>query len=266
MESIDSIWQVGILALLAGIMIGLLGYRLFGRSTREGDKVQAELDAARQEFEEYRVSVNEHFDKTSELVNDLTQNYVRVYQHLAEGATTLGDGRTFNNLLERQPGKVSLTVDGGARPSETDFDDSVVEAAAPADVPPQPAAAATGARPEESAAAGSEEPVSASTAAEAAAEDKQPAGDAGQQDKTTETESAAAASGAEQVATADASAATAAGAAAETPAEETDKQTGSAEPELNVDALDETADKKSADAAGVLPEGESKAETSRTVH
>ncbi len=270
MESIDSIWQVGILALLAGIMIGLLGYRLFGRSTREGDKVQAELDAARQEFEEYRVSVNEHFDKTSELVNDLTQNYVRVYQHLAEGATTLGDGRTFNNLLERQPGKVSLTVDGGARPSETDFDDSVVEAAAPADVPPQPAAAATGARPEESAAesaaAGSEEPVSASTAAEAAAEDKQPAGDAGQQDKTTETESAAAASGAEQVATADASAATAAGAAAETPAEETDKQTGSAEPELNVDALDETADKKSADAAGVLPEGESKPETSRTVH
>ena len=228
MESIDSIWQVGILALLAGIMIGLLGYRLFGRSTRESDKVQGELDATREELTSYRASVNEHFDKTSELVNDLTQNYVRVYQHLAEGATTLGDGRTFNNLIERHPGKVSLTVDGEARPSATDYDASVVESAAPADVPP----AATAAAP-------AEEPAAEAATAEA------PTGDA---------------SPAEPVSSAD-TAADSTGAAAD----ETGKKT---EPAVAADALDETTREKSAeaaaDAASVMPKGDDK--TSRTVH
>ncbi len=115
MDNVNSVWQVAIIALVAGVMIGILAYRLFGRSTREGDKIQAELDETRDELDQYKASVNEHFNKTSELVNDLTQNYVRVYQHLAEGAHLLGDAEKFDNLLQHHPGKVSLTVDGEAR-------------------------------------------------------------------------------------------------------------------------------------------------------
>jgi uncharacterized membrane-anchored protein YhcB (DUF1043 family) len=110
-ENIESIWQLGLLALAAGALIGALGYRLFAPSLTRADKLRSELEAARQELIDYKASVNSHFDKTSELVNDLTQNYVKVYQHLAEGAQTLGGSRQLNNLLEQQQGKVLLTVD-----------------------------------------------------------------------------------------------------------------------------------------------------------
>lgn len=111
MENIESIWQLGLLALAAGALIGALGYRLFAPALTRADKLRSELEAARQELIDYKASVNSHFDKTSELVNDLTQNYVKVYQHLAEGAQTLGGSRQLNNLLEQQQGKVLLTVD-----------------------------------------------------------------------------------------------------------------------------------------------------------
>ena len=34
-----------------------------------------------------------------------------MYQHLAEGAQTLGDSKTFTNLLEQHQGKLSISVD-----------------------------------------------------------------------------------------------------------------------------------------------------------
>jgi len=107
----QSIWQVALIALAAGGLIGALAYRLLAPSLTRAGQVRAELEAARQELIDYKASVNSHFDKTSELVSDLTQNYVKVYQHLAEGAQTLGGSRQLNNLLEQQQGKVLLTVD-----------------------------------------------------------------------------------------------------------------------------------------------------------
>ncbi len=124
MEYLDSVWQIGIIALVAGVMIGALAYRLLAPSIKQADQVKTELDAARDELDSYKASVGQHFNKTSELVNDLTQNYVKVYQHLAEGAQTLGDSKTFNNLLEQQPGRVSIAVDDAA---DTAADDLVAE-------------------------------------------------------------------------------------------------------------------------------------------
>ncbi|MCP4388525.1 MAG: YhcB family protein, partial [Gammaproteobacteria bacterium] len=112
-------------------LIGALAYRLLAPSVKQAVKDKAELDSAREELTSYKVSVNEHFNKTSELVNDLTQNYVKVYQHLAEGAHTLGDSKTFNNLLEQHPGKVSLTVAGDSPAPDPVVEDTIVEAAAP---------------------------------------------------------------------------------------------------------------------------------------
>lgn len=111
MENLESVWQVGLLALLAGAMIGALAYRLFAPSLSKADKVRSELETARQELIDYKASVNSHFDKTSELVNDLTQNYVKVYRHLAEGAQALGGSRELNRLLDQKQGKVLLAVD-----------------------------------------------------------------------------------------------------------------------------------------------------------
>jgi uncharacterized membrane-anchored protein YhcB (DUF1043 family) len=128
-EYLDSVWQIGIIALVAGVMIGALAYRLLAPSIKQADQIKSELDTARDELDSYKASVGQHFNKTSELVNDLTQNYVKVYhyQHLAEGAQTLGDSKTFNNLLEQQPGRVSIAVDDSADTADTAADDLVAE-------------------------------------------------------------------------------------------------------------------------------------------
>jgi len=128
-EFINSVWQLGIIALVAGTMIGILAYRLLAPSIKAADKIKGELDTARKELGEYKASVNQHFDKTSELVNDMTQKYIKVYQHLAEGAQTLGDGRTFTNLLEQHQGKVSIAVDDETGAAGKIAEDSIVDAA-----------------------------------------------------------------------------------------------------------------------------------------
>ena len=111
MEYVNSVWQISIISLVAGAMIGALAYRLFAPSVQQAGKIKTELDVAREELDSYKTSVNQHFDKTSELVSDLTQNYVKVYQHLAKGAQTLGDNKAFANLLEQHQGRVSIAVD-----------------------------------------------------------------------------------------------------------------------------------------------------------
>jgi len=130
-EYLDSVWQIGIIALVAGALIGALAYRMLAPSVKEAGKVKTELDDAKEELNGYRASVNQHFGKTAKLVNELTQNYVRVYQHLADGAQTLGDSRTFNNLLEQHQGRVSIAVDEEAVTSGKPADSPVVEQAAP---------------------------------------------------------------------------------------------------------------------------------------
>ena len=131
MEDPTSVWQIGIIALLAGAMIGVLAYRLLSPSVKQADQIKSERDSARKELDDYKASVNQHFDKTSELVNDLTQNYVKVYQHLAEGAQSLGESKNFNNLLEQRPGKLSIALAEQKAKAADPVDDASVDAAAP---------------------------------------------------------------------------------------------------------------------------------------
>jgi len=129
-DYVNSVWQISTIALIAGAMIGALAYRLLAPSVKKADKTKSELNMAREELSSYKASVDSHFDKTSELVNDLTQNYVKVYRHLAEGAQTLGDSRTLTNLLEQHQGKVLISVDDETNSRDTiagdEFEDSVV--------------------------------------------------------------------------------------------------------------------------------------------
>ena len=127
MEYVYSVWQISIISLVAGTMIGALAYRLFAPSVQRAGKIETELNVAREELNSYKSSVNQHFNQTSELVNDLTQNYVKVYQHLAEGAQTLGDSKTFANLLEQHQGRVSIAVDDETNVMDEIADDLIVD-------------------------------------------------------------------------------------------------------------------------------------------
>ena len=111
MESIDPVLLVGVVALICGVLIGMLISRISSPSSGDVDALKAELERERTEMARYRASVDEHFNKTSDLVNDLTQDYVKVYRHLAEGAQTLSGVSEFNKVLEQPQGRVLISVD-----------------------------------------------------------------------------------------------------------------------------------------------------------
>ncbi len=139
MEYATPVWQIGIIALVCGVLIGALAYRLLAPSVKQADKIKSELESSKEEMASFKASVNQHFDKTSELVNDLTQNYVKVYQYLAEGAQTLGDNRNFTNLLEKHEGRVSIAVDGDDSAADASVASPLVEAAESGTSPAGPA-------------------------------------------------------------------------------------------------------------------------------
>ena len=122
MESIDPVWLFGSIALVAGVLLGALLCRRFTPTIMEVDELRVKLERSRIEMERYRDSVNDHFGKTSDLVKELTEDYVKVYRHLSVGAQTLSDAPEFSHVLEQQKGKVLISTDDAV--SSPDIEDS----------------------------------------------------------------------------------------------------------------------------------------------
>lgn len=89
LEGVSSIWVVGILCFALGLVFGcIVAYLIISRYSRNY-KLQEELDLLKDNFSAYRDQVSQHFMRTSGLVQEMTQSYRAVYEHLASGAQTL---------------------------------------------------------------------------------------------------------------------------------------------------------------------------------
>lgn len=143
MAPIEPVWLFGVIALVCGVFLGMLINRKMNPSANDNNQLKADLDAARTEMERYKASVNSHFNKTSDLVNELTQDYVKVYRHLAEGAQTLSDTREFTQVLDQPQGQVLITVEdeSSAEAVDAPVDEQhkpVMSAEAESNASPQP--------------------------------------------------------------------------------------------------------------------------------
>ncbi|MEH6576383.1 MAG: DUF1043 family protein [Amphritea sp.] len=84
----NSVWIIGIITLAVGTLIGYL----LGRSGDSSNKQQQlidQLNDSQRELGEYKEQVNSHFEQTASLVNNLTESYKAVHQHLAKGSDSL---------------------------------------------------------------------------------------------------------------------------------------------------------------------------------
>jgi len=81
---------------LLGLGIGLAAGWLLGMRRKSKRDViidlEARLERAIESRADYEAEVAEHFAKTAQLLNRMTQDYREVYSHLASGADTLCDG------------------------------------------------------------------------------------------------------------------------------------------------------------------------------
>lgn len=74
---------------LLGLAAGLVLRRRDAGARARAAALESQLAETQQELEGYRARVEKHFEHTSHLFRDLTDQYSSLYNHLAEGARTL---------------------------------------------------------------------------------------------------------------------------------------------------------------------------------
>ena len=98
-----SIWFTVIGSLAVGIVIGIAFTRRLGTDAIRAQQLEEKLESMSKSHMEYRNNVSEHFNKTSELINQMTDSYKKVYGHLAVGAQDLCSDQVAEKLLPLQP-------------------------------------------------------------------------------------------------------------------------------------------------------------------
>ncbi|MGY6587517.1 MAG: ZapG family protein [Wenzhouxiangella sp.] len=87
-----------IVGLLLGLLIGGVGVWFWLKSRPGAAQSVASLQKENQQFRE---EVNQHFVQTAELINQLTDSYKAVFDHLSDGAERLVDQKTIEERMPR---------------------------------------------------------------------------------------------------------------------------------------------------------------------
>jgi uncharacterized membrane-anchored protein YhcB (DUF1043 family) len=126
MEVISNPWVVGVIALAIGLFIGRVS-----SSSPQPEALAEQLNDARRELADYKEQVSGHFTKTAELVNQLTDSYKHVHQHLSTGAEGLCDSELFSNTLESPLKPQALTDESSSIASQVIDENSTFGTAEP---------------------------------------------------------------------------------------------------------------------------------------
>jgi len=116
-------WYVAIVVLAFGVLFGgVSGFfvaRADNSAVKRAKELDIELKQTRDELLAFKSQVTEHFSRTAELVNTLTENYRSIYSHLAEGAQrfTSNDAIKIEAMNKSDPLLSSGTQDNEAEAS-----------------------------------------------------------------------------------------------------------------------------------------------------
>lgn len=97
--SFSALFITGLLCLLAGGAIGATVLYVF-RAKLLGRDIEQRLHEAENNLQAYQRDVAEHFTQTSQLVNNLTQAYREVHEHLANGALKLATPAISRQIID----------------------------------------------------------------------------------------------------------------------------------------------------------------------
>lgn len=94
------IWFTGIVCLAIGVAAGLLiARRVDSSSPGKVEELEARIQELQRFHDDYREHVSDHFSTTADLVQQMTDSYRDVYQHLARGAQDLCSEEIASRLL-----------------------------------------------------------------------------------------------------------------------------------------------------------------------
>ena len=99
MFSLTTLVIVAAVALFIGCLLGALLSRTLSPQEQKSRTLETKLQEAEHQLKEYQQEVTEHFAETSKLVNNLTQSYRDVHEHLASDALKLANVDISRQLL-----------------------------------------------------------------------------------------------------------------------------------------------------------------------
>jgi len=124
------VWVTGLITFALGIACGAgFTYLIAGNNRRRTSELQEKLDQLQQELDGYRDQVGQHFRKTSELVQAMTDSYRNVYEHLAKGSEVLCQDPVSTPRLDfAQHAKLDMESDADTQLPDTDITDTFSDA------------------------------------------------------------------------------------------------------------------------------------------
>jgi len=93
------VWLIGIGCLALGLVLGATVANRLGGSPARIKELENQVKGLEERHDRYKVDVSEHFNVTADLVQQMTQSYRDVYQHLATGAQDLCSSEVADKLL-----------------------------------------------------------------------------------------------------------------------------------------------------------------------
>lgn len=98
----------GVLGAAFGALVGWLIGGLAGGNQRRNRRMEHNLRETQAQLNDYQHEVATHFARTAQLLDELTESYRHVHNHLAEGANTLVEQRSGKPLMKAIPSKEQL--------------------------------------------------------------------------------------------------------------------------------------------------------------
>lgn len=111
MDYILNLVIAGVVGLVIG---GLFMYFSMARKTSESS-----VKAVEKKLESYQTDVEKHFSKTADLIDNLTESYKEVFEHLSDSAEKLlTEEQLKNQLINRKSREVTIKYLKGSEPTE----------------------------------------------------------------------------------------------------------------------------------------------------
>ncbi|MGS2717717.1 YhcB family protein [Eionea flava] len=99
MFSLTTLLIAAATAFIAGCLLSLLLNRSLSPSEKKSRALETRLQETEEKLTNYQQEVTDHFAQTAQLVNNLTQNYKDVHEHLAGSALKLANVDISRQLL-----------------------------------------------------------------------------------------------------------------------------------------------------------------------
>lgn len=108
MYSLELLIAIALGASVVGLFAGYLIAQRTAPSQQSQNQLQSHLQDLQQQQENYQHEVTEHFVETANLLNQLTNSYTDVHNHLAKGAQLLA-GENASDSLQALPDNKDLS-------------------------------------------------------------------------------------------------------------------------------------------------------------